>query len=91
MIHVSIYYSPKQGSLESETVLLSEQASVLSVIQASDLYRRFPKLLMNTTVAIFSEQVTLNTLVSAGDRIEICRPLLLDPKEARRVRAKKTS
>ncbi|MCH8163853.1 MAG: RnfH family protein, partial [Proteobacteria bacterium] len=40
-------------------------------------------------VGIFSKIVALDTLVRAGDRIEIYRPLILDPKQARRLRAKK--
>ncbi len=32
-------------------------------------------------VGIFSKQVCLETIVREGDRIEIYRPLLIDPKE----------
>lgn len=37
---------------------------------------------------IFSVPVQLDALVKAGDRVEIYRPLLLDPKEKRRQRVK---
>ena len=37
---------------------------------------------------IFSKPVDLSALVQPGDRIEIYRPLYLDPKEIRRKRAK---
>ena len=38
-------------------------------------------------VGLFGKQKPLNTVLKAGDRIEIYDPLLLDPKEARRLRA----
>ena len=40
-------------------------------------------------VGIFGKLKTPDTLVRAHDRIEIYRPLLTDPKEARRTRAKR--
>jgi uncharacterized protein len=39
-------------------------------------------------VAVFGERVDSGYVLSAGDRIELLRPLLVDPKEARRKRAK---
>jgi len=42
-------------------------------------------------VGIFGKQVSLQTLLRAGDRIEIYRPLLADPKSARRLRGRKRS
>jgi putative ubiquitin-RnfH superfamily antitoxin RatB of RatAB toxin-antitoxin module len=38
-------------------------------------------------VGLFGKQKPLDTLLKQGDRIEIYDPLLLDPKEARRLRA----
>ena len=38
-------------------------------------------------VGIFGQRCDLRRLVQDGDRIEIYRPLLLDPKAARRLRA----
>jgi hypothetical protein len=40
-------------------------------------------------VGIFSIPCALDREVKQGDRIEIYRPLRHDPKEARRIRAKK--
>lgn len=36
---------------------------------------------------IFGERVEADTVVGAGDRVEIYRPLIADPKESRRRRA----
>lgn len=38
-------------------------------------------------LAVFGRPVTLESRLQAGDRIELLRPLLADPKQARRRRA----
>ena len=40
-------------------------------------------------VGIFGKRATLDQPLSPGDRVEIYRPLALDPKEARRRRARR--
>ena len=89
MIKVSVYYSPEEGQLQAETVLLDKPSTVLEVIKQSQLYKDYPKVLQATKVAIFSQETSLDEIVYGEERIELCRPLLLDPKEARRLRAKK--
>lgn len=43
--------------------------------------------LATTKIGVFGEIVHLGYILSAGDRVEIYRPLLIDPKQARRQRA----
>jgi len=38
---------------------------------------------------IFGKRVTMDTRLADGDRVEVYRPLKLDPKEARRRRARR--
>lgn len=38
-------------------------------------------------VSVFGVQASLRTLLHEGDRVELLRPLLTDPKQARRRRA----
>lgn len=40
-------------------------------------------------VGIFGKRVTMDARLADGDRVEIYRPLKLDPKEARRKRARR--
>jgi putative ubiquitin-RnfH superfamily antitoxin RatB of RatAB toxin-antitoxin module len=40
-------------------------------------------------VGIFGKRVTMDARLADGDRVEIYRPLKLDPKEARRRRARR--
>jgi uncharacterized protein len=41
------------------------------------------------SVGIFGEPANLDTRLNEGDRVEVYRPLKIDPKEARRRRAKR--
>lgn len=58
-------------------------ATVRDVLEASGLSRRFGNL-GEAPCAIFGRAVSHAHVVRAGDRVEILRPLLVDPKEGRR-------
>ena len=61
---------------------------VQTAILQSGILTQFTDIdLRNNKVGIFSRPVKLTDLLKAGDRIEIYRPLLADPKEIRRKRA----
>lgn len=69
---------------------MPEGATVEDAIRASGLLQRFPEIdLEHNKVGIFSKLCKLDQTLRPGDRVEIYRPLLTDPKEARRVRAAK--
>lgn len=40
------------------------------------------------TLAIFAQPVAAATVLKAGDRVEVLRPLVADPKQVRRARAR---
>jgi len=63
-------------------------ASVAAAIAASGLVDEFGLDEAALEAGIWSRRVSLDTKVAAGDRIEIYRPLKIDPKLARRQRAK---
>ncbi len=64
-------------------------ATVEQAIQQSGLLARYPEITLGAAlVGVFGKRVTLNTMLSAGDQVEIYRPLTVDPKEARRRRVK---
>ncbi|MDG6897815.1 RnfH family protein [Actinobacillus delphinicola] len=87
-IRITIAYAlPKRHFLKSYTV--SEGTTVEEAILHSKLLEKFPNIdLHKNKVGIFSRPVTLKDTVNNGDRIEIYRPLLADPREIRRQRAK---
>lgn len=60
-------------------------------IENSGILQRFPEIdLSRYKIGIFGKAVKLDRVLSPGDRVEIYRPLIADPKDARRRRAGKT-
>lgn len=65
-------------------------ATVLQVIQQSGIVQAHPEIDVSVLkVGVFGKLKALDSRLHAGDRIEIYRPLVADPMEARRRRAKK--
>ncbi len=63
--------------------------TIEQAIHASGILKHCPEIdLTSVKVGIFSELAALQTVLTAGDRIEIYRPLQVDPKAQRRERAK---
>lgn len=57
-------------------------------IEQSGIHEAFPDLEVDPDrVGMFGRKAELGDVLQAGDRVEIYRPLLADPKEARRKRA----
>ncbi|PLR64520.1 RnfH family protein [Pseudomonas sp. QC2] len=68
--------------------------SLRAAVRASGIAAQFPELdLAGCPLGIFGKVVADAEVraVQAGDRIEIYRPLLADPKEVRRLRAAKAA
>jgi putative ubiquitin-RnfH superfamily antitoxin RatB of RatAB toxin-antitoxin module len=62
--------------------------TVAEAIELSGIRQEFPKMTVDPdAVGIFSKKVALGHRLDAGDRVEIYRPLIADPKESRRKRA----
>jgi putative ubiquitin-RnfH superfamily antitoxin RatB of RatAB toxin-antitoxin module len=60
-------------------------ATVNDVIAASNIMDVFPEQKLNELgVGIWGKAVNGDKVVAAGDRIELYRPLKIDPREARR-------
>lgn len=87
MIEVEVVYAlpEKQLLLALE---VPEGSRVEDVIRLSDIQASFPDMVVDPKrVGIFGRRCTLDEIVQAGDRVEIYRPLIADPKEVRRKRA----
>ena len=71
-------------------VNVSENATVEEVIRRSGILRQFPEIdLEQNKVGIFGKLSKLSASVRPGDRVEIYRGLIADPKEVRREQARK--
>jgi len=85
-IHVEVAYAKPsiQVIIPLEVPLAT---TVLQVIEISGILDRFEEINLNQNkVGIFSKPCALDTKLREGDRVEIYRPLLADPKEIRRRR-----
>lgn len=72
------------------TVKLEQGTTIETAIDRSGIVELFPEIDLNKQkVGIFSKLKKLTDVVKDGDRIEIYRELIINPKEARRKRAKK--
>jgi len=87
MIEIEVVYG-----LPHKQVLLSVPVPVGTTIEQgirlSGIVSHFPEIVPSeATVGIFSRPEKLETVLKAGDRVEIYRPLIADPKEMRKLRA----
>jgi hypothetical protein len=85
MLQVEVAYAtPKKQVILKLQVLPG--TTVAGAIEASLVRQQFAEIGLNPVVGIFSRKVSLDYQLASGDRVEIYRPLLADPKLARRQR-----
>ncbi|WP_151995149.1 RnfH family protein [Buttiauxella massiliensis] len=73
-------------------VRLAQGSTVEQAIAASGIFELRTDIdLAKNKVGVFSRPVKLTDTVNDGDRVEIYRPLIADPKELRRQRAEKAA
>lgn len=62
--------------------------TVAEAIERSGIREEFPEMVLDLdAVGLFGRKVPADTVLRDGDRIEIYRPLIADPKEMRKQRA----
>lgn len=73
----------------SVVVHVAASATVADVLALARIEDQISGLVIDSKhLAIYSRPTTLNASLCDGDRIEILRPLLVDPKQSRRERAR---
>lgn len=86
-IHVEVAYARK----DDQAILPVEGAKGLTAIEAikrSGILARFPEIdLAANDIGVFGKVARPDRVLEPGDRVEIYRPLIADPKEARKKRA----
>lgn len=84
---VTVVYCPDERAI-SIPLRLPAGATVADAIACSRLLTQRTELALNSLrVGIFGERAELSSALHDGDRVEIYRPLRVDPKEARRRKA----
>lgn len=86
-IAVTVAYSPRAREVDAVEVALPGGATLLDALRASGVLARHPEIdLAAPAVGIWGRHAALDQPLRPHDRVEIYRPLAVDPKEARRLR-----
>jgi putative ubiquitin-RnfH superfamily antitoxin RatB of RatAB toxin-antitoxin module len=89
MLRAEVCYAGPEGQYLLR-VELPPGATLADAIEASGLRGRVPGLQVDDRhVGVFAKLRPLSTPLQDGDRVEVYRPLKIDPREARRERAAK--
>lgn len=88
-ICIEVTYSPGPGRVQRRCLALPAGSTVADALSASHLQQDFPGCTDDPqSLAVFSRPVGMDYKLNDGDRVEVCRPLFVDPKDARRRRAR---
>lgn len=79
-LRIEVVHARPDGA-EIVEIRLADGATVRDALAATGL--------KGNQIGIFGKRVTMDTCLADGDRVEIYRPLKLEPKEARRRRARR--
>ena len=91
MIMISVCYATLKKQVEIY-LEVEKNCTVAIAIKRSGILQKFPEInLAQAHVGIYSKRTTLDADVWDGDRIEIYRSLLIDPKQARLLRVQRLS
>jgi putative ubiquitin-RnfH superfamily antitoxin RatB of RatAB toxin-antitoxin module len=89
-ISVAVLYSPAAREVHEWVLTLPAGACVLQALRASGVLRLVPDAeLAKVPLGIWGRPARLDAALRQGDRVEIYRPLQVDPKLARRERFRK--
>lgn len=88
MLEVEVVYVSESQALFQKKLQLNDGASVEDALHASALYTEYPEC-KTMALAIFSQPATPEQCLAPFDRIEVLRPLQIDPMDKRRMRAER--
>lgn len=83
---IEVVYCPRPGVCERVALELDAPATLADALRASGLAARHGLAEAELRVGIWGRAQPPGTLLRTRDRVEIYRPLIVDPKEARRLR-----
>jgi putative ubiquitin-RnfH superfamily antitoxin RatB of RatAB toxin-antitoxin module len=85
-IAVELVYCPAPGQIDRVCLQLPPGTTAAQALQASGLLDRHDFVLSQLRLGIWGKPKSMEQVLRERDRIEIYRPLKVDPKEARRQR-----
>lgn len=87
LLNLSVVYAPKARAPVEVKLVLPAPCTVLKALQQSGLLSRFPEIdPLHALVGVWGRRVKVDDCLRELDRVEIYRPLRVDPKVARRER-----
>ncbi|MDR3417025.1 MAG: RnfH family protein [Nevskia sp.] len=91
LIEVEVAYAAGPSRQSVVRLTVPRGCTLREAIGHAGLLREFPEIdLDRCKMGVFGRLRKPDEPLEAGDRVEIYRPLLADPKQARRERSKKT-
>ena len=86
-MRIEVVFSPAPGKVDHSRLELPEGSTLRRALHASGLLQRHPELDSDDICAgIWGRRQPLDVRLRDQDRVEVYRPLRVDPKEARRQR-----
>ena len=92
-IRIELVWSPRPGCVHAESLQLAAGSTVSQALSASPRFAQDRAGLEAggpLSVGVWGRQQALETVLRDRDRVEVYRPLSVDPKEARRLRYRAT-
>ena len=86
-MEVVLVYAPAARCCHEEVLRLPDSATARQALAQAGWFDRFPELSGDDlTLSVWGRKVESEHRLRDGDRLEVCRPLRVDPKVARRER-----
>lgn len=86
-VSVTVVYAPHPRQVLERCMLVPAGSTLWEVLQASQLLAGVPQSdMLQLAFGIWGRKAQTSHTVQANDRIEVYRPLKVDPKSARRTR-----
>lgn len=88
LLRIELLWSPARGELRQQQLELPRGSTLADALRGSQWFD--PQGVAELSAGIWGKTRPLDTLLRENDRVEIYRPLTVDPKEARRQRYQAT-
>jgi putative ubiquitin-RnfH superfamily antitoxin RatB of RatAB toxin-antitoxin module len=85
-LQIEVVHAPAGAAVDLSCLMLPAGATLAQALVASGVLARHGLTLEQAMVGIWGRRARADTLLRTGDRVEVYRPLLCDPKQARRMR-----
>lgn len=86
LLNITLVYAPVARQVHEQIVQIPEGATVADALEVAKKLEGWPEIPVGAGIGIWGQTVNLSQHLSKNDRIEIYRPLQVDPKVARRLR-----